>query len=210
MKILGISCSPRTNGNTDILIREALKGATEEGAEKIFLPLRELNISPCNGCNSCVTKKKGCCIKDDMEKVAELMELSRGIIIGSPIYFWSVCAQAKAMIDRTYALRYPKMLLANKVGGAIVVASRRGCINASGMLNYWMISNHMMPSDVVDGYAAKKGAIKKDTHAMKASFELGRLVAKLIAKEFVYPEEFNLPIFTFTEKKYKVNLCPIT
>jgi multimeric flavodoxin WrbA len=205
MKILGISCSPRKKGNTDIMIRHALEGAQNEGAKGQFLSLRDLHISPCDGCGSC--QKTGIChIDDDMMKVYDEMEKSQGIIIGSPVYFWSVSGQAKIMIDRTYALRFPKLRLVNKVGGAILVAAKRGCMSASAMLNYWMISHHMLPSDLVDGYASARGDIEKDSHAIKGAFELGRLVVKLVNKGFAYPEEFDQPIYKFVEKKYGIKL----
>ncbi len=73
-------------------------------------------------------------------------------------------------------------------------------MNASGILTYWMISNHMLPADVVDGYAMSKGGISKDAHAMKSSFELGRLIVKLIESGFTYPKEFDQPIYRFVEK----------
>lgn len=138
------------------------------------------------------------------------MESSRGIIIGAPIYFWAICGQGKVMIDRTLALRYPFLRLANKVGASILVATRRGCTNASTVLTQWMLSNHMVVADVVDGYAMAKGAIRRDAHAMKASLELGRLVVKLAEKKFTYPDEFNNPIYRFVEKKYGVDICPIS
>jgi len=204
MNILGISCSPRSRGNTDILMRQALKGVRSEGGEPTYVILRQLDIAPCDGCFVCAKKSGKCHISDDMQKLYELMESSEGIILGSPVYFWSVCGQAKIMIDRTIALRYPKLRLENKVGGVILVAGRRGCVSASGMITHWMISNHMQVSDVVDAYAMEKGDIRKDTHAMKASFELGRLIAKMTENKFTYPEEFDSPIYKFVENKYQV------
>jgi multimeric flavodoxin WrbA len=208
MQVLGISCSPRKKGNTDLLLEQALVGAIQEGAKASHLSLRNMTISPCDGCYACAKTGK-CHIDDDMKEVYEALEASQGVIIGAPIYFWSICGQAKVMIDRTVALRFPHLRLANKVGGFILVAGRRGCMSASGMLTYWMISNHMRPADVVDGYALEKGAIRKDLHAMKASFELGRLVVGLLEKKAPYPEEFDHPIYRFVEKKYGIGLCPI-
>lgn len=208
MQVLCISCSPRKKGNTDLLLEQALAGATQEGAKVIVLSLRDMTISPCDGCYACAKTGK-CHIDDDMKEIYEALEESQGVIIGSPIYFWSICGQAKVMIDRTMALRFPQPQLANKVGGIILTAGRRGCMNASGILTYWMMSNHMWPADVVDGYAMAKGDICKDLHAMKASFELGRLVVKLAEKKVVYPEEFDHPIYRFVEKKYGIDLCPI-
>ncbi|MDD5616543.1 MAG: flavodoxin family protein, partial [Candidatus Methanoperedens sp.] len=62
MKIVGISGSPRTKGNTDILVQEALKAASELGAKTEFIALSGKKIKPCNGCGTCRTdKSKGIC-----------------------------------------------------------------------------------------------------------------------------------------------------
>jgi multimeric flavodoxin WrbA len=208
MEILAISCSPREQGNTDLLVEQALKGAAQEGAGTKMLFLRDLNILPCDACYAC-TKAGKCHLNDDMYMIYEAMEKVEGIIIGSPVYFWSVCGPAKIMIDRTYALNYPDSRLANKVGGIVLSASRRGAMNASSMLLYWMISNHMLPADIVDGYATAKGAVLKDNFAMKSSFELGSLMANLIKKRFKYPETFSHPLYRFVQKKYDIANCPI-
>ena len=55
LKVLGISTSPRVNGNTDLLLREVLGGAESAGAKIEYLSLRDSNISPCVECNSCYT-----------------------------------------------------------------------------------------------------------------------------------------------------------
>ena len=90
MKVLGIGCSPRKGGNTDILLGEALAGAQQNGAEVEQLSIRELDIKPCDGCYSCAKKGK-CKIKDDMQLVYDKMLAADGIIFSVPIYFWAMC-----------------------------------------------------------------------------------------------------------------------
>ena len=70
MKVLGIVCSPRKGGNTEILIQEALAGAKETGADVELLNISEMNISPCDGCMTCHQSGE-CKIKDDMQKIYE-------------------------------------------------------------------------------------------------------------------------------------------
>lgn len=207
MEILGIACSHREGGNTELLMKEALKGAGQEGAQTSFLSLANMKISPCDACLAC-TKKGKCHIKDDMNTIYEAMERADGIIIGSPIYFWNICGQAKVMIDRTMALRFPSLRLANKIGGIILAATRRGCMLASASVTYWMISNHMIPADVVDGYARFKGNITKDQHGMKSAFELGRMMVKLAAKGFSHPEDFPYPLYQLLMNQ-GIDACPI-
>ena len=118
MKILGISCSPRAGGNTEIIIREALSKAEEEGAQTELVTLAQKNIAPCDACLSCLKTGK-CHKKDDMQDIYRSLEEADGIILGTPSYFNNVSAQAKAVMDRTYlSLLHGK--LRGKVAAAIV------------------------------------------------------------------------------------------
>ena len=99
MKILAINTSPRKGGNTDILIDKALRGAREEGAkiEKVYV--NDLKIKPCQEC--AVVRKDGICrVKDDFQGLFKKIMACDGLIIGTPVFFGSVSAQAKIMIDR--------------------------------------------------------------------------------------------------------------
>ncbi|MBN2019706.1 MAG: flavodoxin family protein [Sedimentisphaerales bacterium] len=110
MKVLGISSSPRDNGNSDLLLRQALAGASSAGAEAEYLRLNKLNISPCTACGACYAT--GMCItEDDFQIVLPKMLQARRLIFASPIYFMSVCAQAKILIDRCQCLWARKYLL---------------------------------------------------------------------------------------------------
>ena len=128
MKIIGIVCSPRKEGNTAVLINEVLKEAEKHGAKIETIRIAEMNILPCDGCESCHDAGK-CRIDDDMQEIYDKLVNADGIVLGSPVYFWSVSGQAKVFMDRTYALRYPHHKLKNKVSGAIVIAGRRGCMS---------------------------------------------------------------------------------
>ena len=84
MKIIGLVGSPR-EGNTKILIEEALKAAKNKEIETELIHLGKMKISPCNACDAC--KDAGdCIIKDDFQKVVEKIKQAQGIIIGSPVY----------------------------------------------------------------------------------------------------------------------------
>ena len=98
MKVLGIVCSPRRNGNTEIMVLEALRGAEDYGAETELVTLAERDIKPCDGCLSC--EKTGLChIDDDVQEVYEKMLDADGIIFGTPVYVGSVSAQAPDWIS---------------------------------------------------------------------------------------------------------------
>ncbi|MBP7056319.1 MAG: flavodoxin family protein [Candidatus Omnitrophica bacterium] len=99
MKILGISGSPRRRGNTEILLDDALEGARSEGAFTKKLILNELNIKPCQACGGCDDTGR-CVIRDDMDIVYKEAHSADCVILASPLYFGSVSAQTKAVIDR--------------------------------------------------------------------------------------------------------------
>jgi multimeric flavodoxin WrbA len=129
MKVLGLSCSPRKEGNSMLLLNEALRGAKKEGAETELYSVADKDFKPCEGCWAC-TKNGICHIKDDMSELQEKMLAADGIIFGVPIYFYGMSAQAKTIIDRTIALGTPGRSLANKVGGVVVTAGSLGLVDA--------------------------------------------------------------------------------
>jgi NAD(P)H-dependent FMN reductase len=127
MKVMGIYGSPRKAGNTDLMLDAFLEGAQEAGGEVSRVYVRDLEIRGCLGCGHC--DKTGICIqKDDMQQVYPLLEEAQRIVVASPIYFYSVTAQLKLLVDRTQA-PYMKRELSRK-GGEI---AREGS-NRNGFL----------------------------------------------------------------------------
>lgn len=102
-KVLILSGSPRKGGNSDLLCDEFLKGAKESGndAEKIFL--RDKKIGYCVACYYCKDHNGECAIKDDMAEIIDKMLAADVIVLASPVYFYSIDAQLKTVIDRTVA-----------------------------------------------------------------------------------------------------------
>ena len=141
-----------------------------------------MKIAPCDGCMTCHQSGE-CRIKDDMQKVYKKVLAADGIILGSPVYFWSVSGQAKTLMDRTYALRYPYHKLRNKVGGAIVAAGRRGSVSALSVINNFFLGHDMLVTGLgIAGYGTKKGEVKKDEHGMRSAKSLGTQVTELIKR----------------------------
>lgn len=101
-KVLILSGSPRKNGNSDILCDRFAKGASESGHKVEKIRVSEKNISYCRGCYACKTSGK-CVINDDMPEILQKMIDADVIVLASPVYFYSIDAQLKAVIDRTVA-----------------------------------------------------------------------------------------------------------
>lgn len=113
-KVLGINASPRKGGNCQILLDEALKGAKDKGNATELIILDELDISPWREARP--DRKIGeSPIKDDMQNVISKIKDADGIILASPIYFGSLSAQAKIMIDRCQVLWEQKVLLKKSI-----------------------------------------------------------------------------------------------
>lgn len=101
--VLILSGSPRKGGNSDILCQQFAKGAAEAGNEVEIVRVADKKIAPCKACYYCRTHEGECAIKDDMAEVLQKMIDADVIVLASPVYFYSVDAQLKAVIDRTVA-----------------------------------------------------------------------------------------------------------
>ena len=127
IRILGISSSPRAKSNTAILVNEALKGAASlELVETKFVSLRGKHIFPCTACGRCPVEDTYCVIKDDMQEIYKALLWADGMILGTPVYFQTLNAQMKIIMDRCRPFgRRLGHLLRFKIGGAITVGGGR-------------------------------------------------------------------------------------
>ncbi len=102
-QILAIYGSPRRKGNTATLLKHAVRGAVDAGVEVNEIILRDLKISPCLEIYAC--KKEGrCAIKDDFHHVVDQILSAKGLILASPIFFYTVSAHTKILMDRCQSL----------------------------------------------------------------------------------------------------------
>ncbi len=177
MNVMGISGTPRKKGNSEILLRYALKPFENNGWNvKIFL-LSELEIKPCNACDSC--RETGTCIiNDDIQSIYDAFRWCNAIIISSPVYYLNVSSQLLSVLDRHYAVRFDKPL-EGKVGGAIAVGNGTSggqaiTINA---LHAWMLSCGIIcvPGELhgVKAVADKPGDILNQENLLKQAEILG-------------------------------------
>ena len=101
-KVLILSGSPRKNGNSDILCDEFARGAIEAGHAVEKIRVAEKSIGYCRACYAC--RGTGvCAIKDDMAEIMQKMIDCDVMVLASPVYFYSIDAQLKAVIDRSVA-----------------------------------------------------------------------------------------------------------
>lgn len=102
-KILILSGSPRNGGNSDILCDEFMRGAKEAGNDVEKIRVSSKKIHPCSACYYCRSHNGECAHKDDMAELLQKMIDTDVLVLASPVYFYSIDAQLKAVIDRTVA-----------------------------------------------------------------------------------------------------------
>ncbi len=190
VKIIGIVGSPRKDGNTNYLVKKALKSAESAGAETEIYNLCNMELEPCNACDIC--KMTGECPKDDgINEILSKMQEADGIIIGSPVYFGNVTAQLKIIIDRSRPLRID-FKLKDKVGGAIAVGGSR---NGGQETTIAAIHEFLLIQDAIvvgdgsplahyggTGAAGAPRDIKNDEFGIQTSKNLGKRIAELAKK----------------------------
>ena len=140
MNILILSGSPRRGGNTELLVEAFVKGASQKHHVEV-VSVHDYKVNPCMGCNACFKNKNNACIqKDDMPLIYEKMAVADMLVIASPVYFYGLSAQLKAVIDRfhnpirdTFHIKKTALLL---VGAASlpelfdgILAQYRLCLN---------------------------------------------------------------------------------
>jgi multimeric flavodoxin WrbA len=178
--VIGISCSPRKNGNTDILIQQVLESCSKEGAAMEFVRVSDMKISPCDACWSCA-KTARCHIEDDMQDLYPKLLHADGIVIGSPVHMgYSVSGQAQVFLDRTFSLWHQKSLR-NKVGGAVAVSNRRGGISTIRVINAAFFGHRIITAGYANGYGYAPGDVRKDERALNEATALGKRLCELIS-----------------------------
>ena len=173
--ILILSGSPRKGGNSDILCDRFMEGARESGhrAEKIFL--RDRNIGYCIGCEACHQNNGVCVQKDDMAEILGKMIAADVIVMATPVYFYTMDAQMKTLIDRCVA-RYTE--ISNPAFYFIATAAdgeKRSLERTiEGFRGFLYCLEGAQEKGIVYGSGAwKKGDIKASP-ALNEAYEMGR------------------------------------
>jgi len=186
MLVLGIAGSPRRDGNSEILLDEALAAAAAQGVMVEKVVLSALKFLPCISCGAC-DKTGVCTLDDEMQPLYEKIGAAQALIFASPMYFYAVSAWAKSAIDRAQALWSRKYVLkdprytAAKAGYFIGVGATRGGKLFDGALltmKYYFDAAGYRPAEnlLVRGMD-EKGAVKAFAETLEAARELGRKAA---------------------------------
>jgi multimeric flavodoxin WrbA len=188
MKVLGINCSPRKGGNTEILIKEVFKALEKDGINTEFFQLGGKKAKGCIACMKCRKNADGKCHQknDAINHCIGRMLKADAIIIGSPVYFADLTAEAKALIEVSgYALRGAGNPLKQKPGAAVIAVRRAGAIHAFDSINHFFLINEMIipgSSYWNTGIGREKGEVLNDEEGMKTMRVLGENMSWLLKK----------------------------
>lgn len=188
MKVLGINCSPRKGGNTEILIKEVFKALEHENIETELVSIGGKELNGCIACMKCRSKKDGFCHKknDITNKCIEKMLKADGLIIGSPVYNADLTADAKAFLEvASFAMGGADRPLKRKPGAAVIAVRRAGAIHAFDSINHFFLINEMIvpgSSYWNIGIGREKGEVLKDEEGMRTMKVLGENMAWLLKK----------------------------
>ncbi|MFW6126006.1 MAG: flavodoxin family protein, partial [Chloroflexota bacterium] len=173
-------------GNTDLLLQEVLKGTEGQGVEVEKLIVDKLNISPCKEYNACL-KTGNCVIRDDMDGIYEKLLQANVVIVASPMFFYGVTSQLKALIDRCQALWARRYVLkqepdSERKGAFVAVGATKGEKLFDGsiltMKYFFQAIGVQYAGDLLIRSVDRKGEIKDHPTALTDAFELGRKLAQ--------------------------------
>ena len=188
MNILLLNGSPRQGGNTQILLDHVLAGIQASGKEAELLRLAEMRIAPCTACGVC--EQSGlCALHDDMGALVEKIARVQHLVIGSPMYFYGLTAQAKTFVDRCQVFWSRKYVLgqestdtAEQCGYFVGVGATGGvkCFDCARLtLRYaFDAMNRRFQGEVVAQGVDALGAVAEKPEALQAAFALGQRIGE--------------------------------
>lgn len=195
VKIIAIYGSPRRDGNSAALLKQAVAGARQEGAQVEEVILRDYKISPCLEIYACI-KAGECAIRDDFPEILAKLEASKGIMLASPIFFYSVSAHTKIFMDRCQSLWVRKYWIEKQDFGN-APETRKGLFISVGATSgkklfdgailtvkyFFDVLSAGLWRTVLCRGVDRKGEIDSQEDCLKESFEAGRDLARALQKE---------------------------
>jgi multimeric flavodoxin WrbA len=190
MKVVAFHGSPRVEGNTEMLLEETLRAIGESLHEIRVFKLNLMNIKPCQDCGGC-EKTGACVIDDDMNDISLAIREADRVVLASPVFFFGMSAQAKAMIDRCQAFWCEKYLLKRPVpagphgrkGLLLLVGGMKKeigiqCAEATATAFFRTIS---VPEHRTLGFLGvdAKGAILERPEALRDAYQAGKGLVKV-------------------------------
>ncbi|MCI8410339.1 MAG: flavodoxin family protein [Lachnospiraceae bacterium] len=173
-RIVVLVGSMRKAGNTDLLAQSFVEGASKNNIVEV-VSVADYKVNPCVGCNSCFTREgKQCFQKDDMSKIYEKLKFADIVVIASPVYFYGISAELKAIVDRLHTPMRNEFQI-KKLALLLVGAATLPELFDAIKLQYQLVLDffHLEDAGMVLVRGVKDiGDIKK-TQALKEAYNLG-------------------------------------
>jgi len=185
VKAVAINGSPRSCGNTEILLKKVLEPLEAAGWSTEYLQIGGKPVRGCTACLKCFEKQNGRCSieKDDMNKYLEKIYAADAVILGSPTFFADVTPELKALIDRAgFVALANGGMLRGKIGAAVVAVRRGGATHVFDTINHmFFLSSMIVPGSIYwnFGIGRHKGEVLGDDEAMRNMNHLGQTIAWL-------------------------------
>jgi len=187
-KITGILGSPRQGGNSEILLDTCLTSAEKQGAHIERFVLNKMNFVPCQECEELPIDGR-CKIKDDMQKIYPVIESADAIVIACPVFFGSLSAQTKMMIDRfqcqwigiNVSKSYRNLKKKKGVFFSVEASGRQDFFdNAKAVIkNFFVTVGATYQYELFCRFVDKKGAIKNYPECIRKAKEIGKLLVSV-------------------------------
>ena len=200
MRVLGLVASHRRMGNTEVLVRTALKATGEEGAETEFIRLTDVEIKPCKGCMACLFKGERCAIGDGMPELLDALVEADGLIVGAPTYVLGPPGIVKMATDRLIELMHPERLKAlaarRRAGGILAVATEPGgwAPFTLPLLKLFCYACVAPPVDWAMAAASGPGEVALDERALESARRVGYNVVRALRGEDIERPDGVCPI----------------
>lgn len=187
-KAVAFNCSPRRNGNTDLLLEKVNETLEKEGIATETVHVGGKPVRGCSACLWCAEHPVRRCVHcDDFVNAAiEKMIAADIILIGTPVYFGSLTTEAKALIDRAgYVARKNGNLFRRKIGAPVIALRRAGALPAADALYHFFLLSEMVVTGASYwnmGFGRDPGDAADDAEGIRNMVSLGENIAWLVKK----------------------------
>ncbi|MCG6550714.1 MAG: flavodoxin family protein [Candidatus Magnetominusculus sp. LBB02] len=199
MRAIAINGSPRSGGNTEIMLKKVLQPLDEAGWHTEYLKIGSQPVRGCMACFKCFELKNMTCVgqKDGMNDYLEKIYAADAVILGSPTYFADVSAEMKALLDRCGMVSFANDgALRGKIGAAVVASRRGGATHVFDTINHmFLMSSMIVPGSIYwnMGMGLEKADVLNDDEAMRNMNHLGKTIAWLGKAIASCTEQFPTP-----------------
>jgi multimeric flavodoxin WrbA len=183
MKVLLLSGSPKSNGNTAQVLEKCARSIEAQGVDTEIVSLAGKKIEACIACGFCAENGK-CGRKDDLDPIIEKLRTAQGFVVGSPVYFGTARGDVMNALQRIgmVSMRSDKFL-AGMVGGPIAVARRGGhTLTLQEMLMFYLINDMIVPGSCYWNmvFGREPGEALSDEEGIRTVSHFGENVARLV------------------------------